>query len=404
MKRLWIGAIAFIGVGVAVVLSGVGGGMKTFFPLEDRNPVTHLRWNDAADEFRFAIVSDRTGGHRAEVFSQAIEKLNLMQPEFVLCVGDLIEGGKQPEEKLTKQWKEFDGFVSKLTMPFFYLPGNHDALAVEAAKVWDSRLGRRYYHFVYRNVLFLMLSADDPPGTANSMTKEQVAYVQKALKDNADVLWTMVLLHRPLWTINNGEKNGWDDVEKSLNGRPYTVVCGHVHHYVKFVRRGMNYYQLATTGGSSKMRGVEYGEFDHFLWVTMKKDGPMLANVMLDSVYPENMEKVKTTEPGVSTRKQLATQSIRGAAFYEGTPMTGATVTLYKKGTTAIGIVGADGSFQLSTYKGFDGVPAGDYEIAVNWREGGKSLVPERYTKAATSGLSATIVQGRNELRLELKR
>ena len=65
MKRIWIGAIALVGVCVAVVMSGIGGGGgKTFFPLEKRNPVTHLRWNDDPAEFRFVIVSDRTGGHR----------------------------------------------------------------------------------------------------------------------------------------------------------------------------------------------------------------------------------------------------------------------------------------------------------------------------------------------------
>jgi serine/threonine-protein phosphatase CPPED1 len=407
MKRLWIGAIALIGVGVAVVLSGVGGGAKTYFPLEERNPVTHLRWNDSADEFRFVIVSDRTGGHRAEVFSQAVEKINLLQPEFVLCVGDLIEGGKKAEEKLTAEWKEFDGFVNKLTMPFFYVPGNHDALAKDAAKVWENRYGRRYYHFIYRNVLFLMLSADDPPGTANSMTPEQVAYAQKVLKDNAGVRWTLVYIHRPLWTFNNGDKNGWGDVEKALNGRSYTVFCGHVHHYVKFVRQGMNYYQLATTGGSSQMRGVEYGEFDHLMWVTMKKDGPVVANIMLDAVYPENLQKIKTAEKGVSTKKQLPTHPVRGVAYFEGAPMPGAVVTLSMKGAKANGVVEADGSFVLTTYKAFDGAPAGEYQIAVTWRESGKkgpSLLPARYTKAETSGLTAAIKEGSNDLSLELKK
>jgi hypothetical protein len=81
MKRILLGLLALVGLGTAAALSGVGGGgLKTFFPREDRNPVTHLRWNDSPDEFQFAIVSDRTGGHRANIFSQAVEKLNLMQP------------------------------------------------------------------------------------------------------------------------------------------------------------------------------------------------------------------------------------------------------------------------------------------------------------------------------------
>ena len=149
----------------------------------------------------------------------------------------------------------------------------------------------------------------------------------------------------------------------------------------------MNYYQLATTGGSSKMRGVEFGEFDHFVWVTMKKDGPVLANVMLDAVYPESMQPIQTKEPGVSTAKRLPTHPVKGFAYFEGSPMPGAVVTLTGMGkTNAIGVVAADGSFQLSTYKGFDGAPAGEYKVAVTWREAGQSLLPVRYTTAANSG------------------
>jgi len=44
------------------------------------------------NNFQFAIVTDRTGGHRPGVFMEGIHKLNLLQPEFVMSVGDLIEG------------------------------------------------------------------------------------------------------------------------------------------------------------------------------------------------------------------------------------------------------------------------------------------------------------------------
>ena len=43
------------------------------------------RLNSNPEDFQFAIVSDRTGGHRANIFAQAVERLNLMQPEFGGC-------------------------------------------------------------------------------------------------------------------------------------------------------------------------------------------------------------------------------------------------------------------------------------------------------------------------------
>ena len=87
---------------------------------EQANPWTHLNLYNNPDNFQFAIVSDRTGGHRPGVFAAAVEKLNLLKPEFVISVGDLIEGYTQDEGELNSQWDEFDGLVNKLQMNFFF--------------------------------------------------------------------------------------------------------------------------------------------------------------------------------------------------------------------------------------------------------------------------------------------
>ena len=116
------------------------------------NPWTNLAVNNDPDNFQFAIVSDRTGGHREGVFEDAIDKLNLLQPEFVVSVGDQIEGYIEDEEELHHQWEEFSGFVEKLDMPYFYVPGNHDMQNPVQAGVWAARFGRSYYHFVYLRI------------------------------------------------------------------------------------------------------------------------------------------------------------------------------------------------------------------------------------------------------------
>src|SRR5262245_9609259 len=95
-------------------------------PAEKQNPWNHLKFNSAPRIFRFAIVTDRTGGPRAGVFERAVEQLNILQPEFVVSVGDLIQGGTEDLTKINKQWQEFNGMISKLQMPFFYVAGNHD--------------------------------------------------------------------------------------------------------------------------------------------------------------------------------------------------------------------------------------------------------------------------------------
>ena len=423
MKRVILGVVTCCLVVVAVAVSGnqqpLGNG-DLQVQVEERNPWTHLRVNGEPENFHFVVTSDRTGGHRARVFSQAVEQINLLQPAFVLSVGDLIEGYTKDPKQLEKEWKEFQGYVCKLKMPFFYVSGNHDISNTMQEKHWQERFGRRYYHFVFRNVLFLLLSSDNPSHTDNKETgelnPEQIAYAQKVLKENEKVRWTIVCLHKPIWNTENVSKNGWLEVEKALAGRNYTVFCGHVHRYQKFVRQGQNYYQLSTTGGSSKMRGVKYGEFDHITWVTMQKDGPIIANVTLDGIYNESMQQPVSAEEGYVRRGMKPVNPVRGTVTMDGTAIPYARVVFYstegKKAYTSDAIAHADGSFEMSTYSAFDGVPAGEYLVTVVSREPyydldgklGPNRLPAQFASPNTTPLRAQVATGPNQISFNLKK
>ena len=60
----------------------------------EKKPWTHLNFGDRGGmDFSFGIISDRTGRATPGVFEGAIEKFNRMRPDFVISVGDFIEGG-----------------------------------------------------------------------------------------------------------------------------------------------------------------------------------------------------------------------------------------------------------------------------------------------------------------------
>lgn len=310
----------------------------------DAKPWTSLDVQDGPEKFAFAVTTDRTGGERKGVYGPSIEKVDLMQPAFVMSVGDLIEGYTEDAAQIEAEWDEFDGFIETLDAPFFYVAGNHDYMNAEMEAAWRTRFGASYYHFLYKDVLFLVLNselleinADGPDFTAGPGHTEwyetdarraardaQYTYAADVLENNADVRWTFVFVHKPFWRagweyppripggewadrdlseypvegpwpILDAETTDWTRLEALISDRDYTAFAGHRHTYdYEGGQVGPHTHDkisLATTGGTSNLRGPAYGEFDQMVWVTMTDEGPVIANVGLTELLPKDFER-----------------------------------------------------------------------------------------------------------------
>lgn len=425
MKQFAFGLLTAAVIGGVVALSRSGAAPDkdadpSVLKIEsgDKNPWTTLKLNNDPNQFTFAVVSDRTGGHREKVFSRAVQQINMLQPQFVLSVGDLIEGYTVKEETIDGEWNEFDGYVKRFEMPFFYVPGNHDLTNKAMVTKWGERYGKRYYHFTYRGALFLCLCSENPQSDGmGTIDKEQQEWAAKTLDANKDAKWTFVFLHKPLWTAKDLEKNGWGAVEKALAGRKHNVFVGHVHRYQVFERNGTQYYQLATTGGGSRMRGPQYGEFDQVMLITMKPNGPpVLVNVDLAGVLPPDLKLPDSDEKGKPIKKK-ETHPVSGKVAMDGKPLSGVTVALHSFNTitekyvhTADGLSDDAGRFTVTTYTKFDGAPVGEYAVTVvktgkGFADGEtpeKTLLPEKYATPTTTPLKVTIKAGTNDVNLEI--
>jgi len=297
-----------------VLLFSCNGNKSSFVRINQAdgpNPWTNLDWNNKSENFQFVVVTDRTGGNRLGVFEQGVEKVNLLQPEFVMSVGDLIQGYTQDREAVIQEWDEFDTFVDGLEMPFFYVPGNHDITNRVMEDLWAERYGRTYYHFVYQDVLFLCLNSEemtpdqeDPNARYNTgdfyLSQNQRNYIKNTLQEHQNVRWTFVFWHKPVWLYEDSEdpqrnesvqESGWPEVCNWLKDRKHTVFAGHIHRYDYKERNNNDYITLATTGGGSALRGPIFGQFDHVLWVTMTDDGPIMANLMLNGIFDKDFQK-----------------------------------------------------------------------------------------------------------------
>lgn len=257
------------------------------------------------NRFQIAIMTDRTGGHRPGIWEQGVRVVNLLRPEFVISVGDLIEGYSEDPKEIEGQWAEFLGFIDAMKMKFFFVAGNHDLSNPLMHKIWRQHFGAEWYSFDYKGVHFVALSSED---TEDQIGAEQFAWLEQDLAKNASARWTLLFLHKPLWLIaerelvaGNADPTNWKRVEKLLASRPHTVFAGHVHHYVQYDRNGQKYFHLATTGGGTLLRGVPYGEFDQVMWLTMEADGPHTAIILLDGVLAPDA----VTEKGIARFREF---------------------------------------------------------------------------------------------------
>jgi hypothetical protein len=225
---------------------------------------------------------------------------------------------------MNEQWEEFETIVAKLRMPFFYVRGNHDINMPLTRKAWSERRGPQYYHFRYKNVLFIILDTEDaerpmPPNmerdieTYNRLKKEdpkkamafiiqwmktpeaqeafgegakvefpekQRAWFKKVLAENTDVRWTFVFLHEPVW---NGPSDSFKEMDQAIQGRDYTFFAGHTHYYDYDLINGHEYITVASAGAAFVHEGP--GNVDMMTWVTMTEDGPQIAGIALKGIF-----------------------------------------------------------------------------------------------------------------------
>jgi len=297
------------------------------FSLFAQNNITFEPPENTEAPVQFAVIGDLTGGERAGVYKDAVDALTLLQPDFILSVGDLIEGGTEEISTLNSEWETFATITQSNNIPFYPVVGNHDISNIAMRKWWESRIGPRYYHFRHKDMLFLMLDSEDFTEKRFSeiqvlrdeavklyktegkeafmateyshlkerkygrLSDEQVKYFLTALDNNKDVKWVFVLMHKPLWS---DDSSGFSAIEIALKNFSYTVLNGHEHAYYYEERKGQDYIQLGTTGGAftPSNRGFH---MDHIMWISISESEPNIINLKLDSLIDKYGNPIRRT-------------------------------------------------------------------------------------------------------------
>ena len=247
--------------------------------------------------FHFVVLGDTRphGGAQVitqpEEFKENIRAINLIMPDFVIDVGDLIFGYTEDEELINKEWDEFDRTVAKFKMPFHMVIGNHDVWNKKSEDIYRKRYKNLYYSFDHKGSHFIILDSEQyDPSAMNYIKGEQLKWLKMDLEANKDADHIFVFLHKPLWRYSDDETNWNTEIHPLLaRYKVRAVFAGHWHLYEKsFTRDGIEYF---ITGGG----GAEIGEprltggFYHFMLVSVQGDKVEYAVIEPGGVKDRNI-------------------------------------------------------------------------------------------------------------------
>ncbi len=237
------------------------------------------------DTFTFIHLSDVHVGDKAfeERFQKAVEEVNLLNPEFVLITGDItIEcenmgrmlmynagmkvsdtNGAPYKNKTNEENKKvcvnehtiFLNLLSKLRVPSFIVPGNHDMTGIynePSMKIYEEMIGKRYYAFDYGEFHFTgvdnsqMMEATpliyyDIKGY-DDVDDEQLRWLEEDLKHAQSQKLRIAFFHVPV----NKSNSQFKALLKKYNVD--MALCGHLHFNAVYSKTKPLWLQTTSTG------------------------------------------------------------------------------------------------------------------------------------------------------------
>lgn len=262
-----------------------------------------LRLPKEEDAFGFVVFGDRTGGpvEGIEVLKQAVADTNLLDPDLVLTVGDLING-YNAHDAWHAQAAEYKAAMSRLRMPWFPVAGNHDIYwrgpgkpAGEHERNFETVFGPLWYAVQHKQCWFVVLYSDEGDPTTGEkdfnkpdcqrISDAQFAWLGDTLQRARGARHVFVFLHHPRWLARYG--TDWDRVHALLagNGNVTAVFAGHIHRMrYDGVRDGIQYYTVASVGAHLEFEAPQAGFLHQFHVVTVRPQGITVAALPVGTV------------------------------------------------------------------------------------------------------------------------
>jgi 3',5'-cyclic-AMP phosphodiesterase len=218
-------------------MMGHGGGALRFVQISD----SHIGFDKPANTDVTATLREAIAKIKAEP----------EPPAFVLHTGDLTHLSKASEFDTLQQ------VLSELSMPIFYVPGEHDVLEDDGQsylqRFGKGTSGAGWHSFDQNGVHFIGLVnvVNLKAGGLGSLGDEQLEWLEKDVKQLSASTPIVVFAHIPLWSVYPDWGWGTDDSERALaylkKFGSVSVLNGHIHQVMQKVEGHVTFHTAMST-------------------------------------------------------------------------------------------------------------------------------------------------------------
>jgi len=177
---------------------------------------------DNSDEFSFVFMTDihlKPELRAPEGFQMAIDTVNVLQPDFVITGGDLIDDAlKSTFGRADSLYTLYNKMAEGFTMPVYNTMGNHEIYGYGikqgldtdhpeyGEKMFEKRIGNRYYSFDHKGWHFMILDGiekreDDQGIYMGRVDEQQLQWIKKDLEAVDPQTPIVLVTHIPLVSI-----------------------------------------------------------------------------------------------------------------------------------------------------------------------------------------------------------
>jgi Icc protein len=173
------------------------------------------------EEFKFVFMTDihlTQQRNAVQGFTQAIDAINGLHPDFVITGGDLImDALQQSYPAADSAYNLYTGTAKNLTMPLYNTMGNHEVYGITrekdadtlnpeyGEKMFEKKLGKSYYSFSHKGCKFMVLNSIEDTkkkGYIGKIDDAQITWITEELKETDKITPLVLITHIPFITAN----------------------------------------------------------------------------------------------------------------------------------------------------------------------------------------------------------